>query len=411
MASGADSSSSSMVPDQENNEPLATGLSYQEADGAVEVSPTILQSIKRPYVCNICSKGYVRVQNLIFHLKVHNLHYPIKSTYPGVTKRVYLCPVTTCNRHKREFALCDFGGLRKHYLRKHSTEKKYKCNKCSKEYAVKIDFKAHLKVCGVKRYVSDCGAWCSSLYDVNVHQESYVEQEHASAAQDPPALNIGNSSINATFNNNTLICLNASDLTHNFAFQNPSAYYPSFAPYHQSQFYTSGADNWSPVTDPFTGLNLETVIPDYSFTSTTQQNQHELQEGSNFGLYANQLIDRVSLNDAEGDFESFMSDGGNIYGNGNGSNLDSSSVMLTPDVHNVSVIEMLNPVSGVGPSTFNQRFGPTNDQGGYYFHGDEGGKFDHGGGMETVKLETSTEATKVLAPYEQHLNQFRGFWF
>jgi NAD-dependent SIR2 family protein deacetylase len=47
-------------------------------------------------------------------------------------------------------------GIKKHYSRKHG-EKKWKCDRCSKKYAVQSDWKAHTKICGTKEYRCDCG--------------------------------------------------------------------------------------------------------------------------------------------------------------------------------------------------------------------------------------------------------------
>ncbi|KAI3809529.1 hypothetical protein L1987_25506 [Smallanthus sonchifolius] len=47
-------------------------------------------------------------------------------------------------------------GVKKHFSRKHG-EKKWKCEKCSKKYAVQSDWKAHSKICGTREYRCDCG--------------------------------------------------------------------------------------------------------------------------------------------------------------------------------------------------------------------------------------------------------------
>ncbi|KAH9300772.1 hypothetical protein KI387_012355, partial [Taxus chinensis] len=50
----------------------------------------------------------------------------------------------------------DLTGVKKHFCRKHG-EKKWKCDKCSKRYAVQSDWKAHSKTCGTREYRCDCG--------------------------------------------------------------------------------------------------------------------------------------------------------------------------------------------------------------------------------------------------------------
>ncbi|KAJ9546920.1 hypothetical protein OSB04_019463 [Centaurea solstitialis] len=70
--------------------------------------------------------------------------------------RFILCPEPSCVHHDPSRALGDLTGIKKHYSRKHG-EKKYKCEKCSKKYAVQSDWKAHSKTCGTREYRCDCG--------------------------------------------------------------------------------------------------------------------------------------------------------------------------------------------------------------------------------------------------------------
>ena len=73
------------------------------------------------------------------------------------TKRVYICPERACLHHDPAHALGDLVGIKKHYRRKHCTEKQWKCDRCSKSYAVQSDYKAHLKTCGTRGHCCDCG--------------------------------------------------------------------------------------------------------------------------------------------------------------------------------------------------------------------------------------------------------------
>lgn len=75
----------------------------------------------------------------------------------GTLKRVYVCPERSCLHHDPSHALGDLVGIKKHYRRKHCTEKQWKCDKCSKGYAVQSDYKAHLKTCGTRGHCCDCG--------------------------------------------------------------------------------------------------------------------------------------------------------------------------------------------------------------------------------------------------------------
>lgn len=109
------------------------------------------------FVCEICNKGFQRDQNLQLHRRGHNLPWKLRQrTSAEIRKRVYICPVTTCVHHNPSRALGDLTGIKKHYCRKHG-EKKWKCDKCSKKYAVQSDWKAHVKTCGTKEYKCDCG--------------------------------------------------------------------------------------------------------------------------------------------------------------------------------------------------------------------------------------------------------------
>jgi len=109
------------------------------------------------FVCEICNKGFQRDQNLQHHRRGHNLPWKLKQrNNKEVRKRAYVCPEPSCVHHHPSRALGDLTGIKKHYCRKHG-EKKWKCDKCSKIYAVQSDWKAHSKTCGTREYRCDCG--------------------------------------------------------------------------------------------------------------------------------------------------------------------------------------------------------------------------------------------------------------
>ncbi|KAM1133315.1 zinc finger protein GAI-ASSOCIATED FACTOR 1-like [Malus sylvestris] len=131
------------------------GMPDPEAD-VIALSPTTLLATNR-FVCEICSKGFQRDQNLQLHRRGHNLPWKLKQrTSKEVRKRVYVCPETSCVHHNPTRALGDLTGIKKHFCRKHG-EKKWKCERCSKKYAVQSDWKAHMKTCGTREYRCDCG--------------------------------------------------------------------------------------------------------------------------------------------------------------------------------------------------------------------------------------------------------------
>ncbi|XP_047327692.1 protein indeterminate-domain 7-like [Impatiens glandulifera] len=123
----------------------------------IALSPKTLLATNR-FVCEICNKGFQRDQNLQLHRRGHNLPWKLKQRSNGRenSKRVYVCPETSCVHHHPSRALGDLTGIKKHYCRKHG-EKKWKCEKCSKIYAVQSDWKAHSKTCGTREYRCDCG--------------------------------------------------------------------------------------------------------------------------------------------------------------------------------------------------------------------------------------------------------------
>ncbi|KAK9048267.1 hypothetical protein SSX86_032770 [Deinandra increscens subsp. villosa] len=122
----------------------------------IALSPKTLMATNR-FTCEICGKGFQRDQNLQLHRRGHNLPWKLKQrTSKEVRKRVYVCPEKSCVHNHPSRALGDLTGIKKHFCRKHG-EKKWKCAKCSKCYAVQSDWKAHSKTCGTREYKCDCG--------------------------------------------------------------------------------------------------------------------------------------------------------------------------------------------------------------------------------------------------------------
>ncbi|BFG35991.1 hypothetical protein CerSpe_222660 [Prunus speciosa] len=172
----------------------------------VALSPTTLMATNR-FVCEICNKGFQRDQNLQLHRRGHNLPWKLKQRLnKEVKKKVYICPEKSCVHHDPSRALGDLTGIKKHFSRKHG-EKKWKCDKCSKKYAVQSDWKAHSKTCGTREYKCDCGtlfsrkdsfithrAFCDALTEESARLTSSV----AGAATN---LNFGNE----TMLNNTMM--------------------------------------------------------------------------------------------------------------------------------------------------------------------------------------------------------------
>ncbi|KAF0914254.1 hypothetical protein E2562_027818 [Oryza meyeriana var. granulata] len=156
----------------------------------IALSPKTLLATNR-FVCEICNKGFQRDQNLQLHRRGHNLPWKLRQrSGKEVRKRVYVCPEPSCVHHDPSRALGDLTGIKKHFCRKHG-EKKWKCEKCSKKYAVQSDWKAHTKTCGSREYRCDCGTLFSRRDSFITHRafcDALAEESaKARAAAPPPA--------------------------------------------------------------------------------------------------------------------------------------------------------------------------------------------------------------------------------
>ncbi|KZV35156.1 zinc finger protein JACKDAW-like [Dorcoceras hygrometricum] len=169
---------------------------YSDPDAEViALSPKSLMATNR-FICEICNKGFQRDQNLQLHRRGHNLPWKLKQrTNKEVKKKVYICPEKTCVHHDPSRALGDLTGIKKHYSRKHG-EKKWKCEKCSKKYAVQSDWKAHSKICGTREYKCDCGTLFSRKDSFITHRafcDALAEESARFTPVNPPVnLNLRN---------------------------------------------------------------------------------------------------------------------------------------------------------------------------------------------------------------------------
>ncbi|KAG9451840.1 hypothetical protein H6P81_004744 [Aristolochia fimbriata] len=158
----------------------------------IALSPKSLMATNR-FVCEICNKGFQRDQNLQLHRRGHNLPWKLRqrSSKEAIRKRVYVCPEPSCVHHHPSRALGDLTGIKKHFYRKHG-EKKWKCDKCSKKYAVQSDWKAHAKTCGTREYRCDCGTLFSRKDSFVTHRAfcDALAEESARLSSAPPILPI-----------------------------------------------------------------------------------------------------------------------------------------------------------------------------------------------------------------------------
>ncbi|KAG4910774.1 hypothetical protein JHK87_056890 [Glycine soja] len=163
------------------------GTPYPDAE-VIKLSPKTLMATNR-FICEVCNKGFQREQNLQLHRRGHNLPWKLKqkSTTKEPKRKVYLCPEPTCVHHDPSRALGDLTGIKKHYYRKHG-EKKWKCEKCSKKYAVQSDWKAHSKTCGTREYRCDCGTLFSRRDSFITHR-AFCDALAQESARFPSGLN------------------------------------------------------------------------------------------------------------------------------------------------------------------------------------------------------------------------------
>ncbi|KAI3796268.1 hypothetical protein L1987_38935 [Smallanthus sonchifolius] len=153
----------------------------------VSLSPkTLLESDR--YVCEICNQGFQRDQNLQMHRRRHKVPWKLlKRESVEVKKRVFVCPEPSCLHHDPCHALGDLVGIKKHFRRKHSDDKQWVCDKCSKGYAVQSDYKAHLKTCGTRGHSCDCGRVFSRVESFIEHQDvCTVRRVHPDRPNFPP---------------------------------------------------------------------------------------------------------------------------------------------------------------------------------------------------------------------------------
>ncbi|EPS58012.1 hypothetical protein M569_16805, partial [Genlisea aurea] len=153
----------------------------------IALSPKALLATNR-FVCEICNKGFQRDQNLQLHRRGHNLPWKLRQrSSKEVRKRVYVCPESTCVHHDPARALGDLTGIKKHFCRKHG-DKKYKCERCSKKYAVQSDLKAHMKTCGTREYRCDCGTLFSRRDSFITHRSFCDALAQETARSHPPPI-------------------------------------------------------------------------------------------------------------------------------------------------------------------------------------------------------------------------------
>ncbi|KAK9669996.1 hypothetical protein RND81_13G169200 [Saponaria officinalis] len=181
---GGDHADAGPNPPPQKKKRNQPGMPDPEAE-VIALSPKTLMATNR-FVCEICNKGFQRDQNLQLHRRGHNLPWKLRQrSNKEVRKRVYVCPEPSCVHHDPSRALGDLTGIKKHFCRKHG-EKKWKCEKCSKKYAVQSDWKAHSKICGTREYKCDCGTLFSRRDSFITHR-AFCDALAEESARNHPA--------------------------------------------------------------------------------------------------------------------------------------------------------------------------------------------------------------------------------
>lgn len=309
----------------------------------VALSPKTLLATNR-YICEVCHKGFQRDQNLQLHRRGHNLPWKLKQrSSTEAKKKVYVCPEVTCPHHDGSRALGDLTGIKKHYSRKHG-EKKWKCDRCSKKYAVQSDWKAHTKICGTKEYRCDCGtifsrkdsfithrAFCDALAEDNskanhslatmvgnLHGHQHDIFSHGVTAFPTSPTDVMANLSNALITRNTTLFSNQiSPKDSGFPLDGSASSYPYMSmnsPYMSATALLQKAAVMGSKTsqDPISPLLLKSFPS--NVTTPSPRDHMDISSGSQGDSLGNSAANNIGIKAAE-DEGSYMSGRGNILMN------------------------------------------------------------------------------------------------
>ncbi|KAJ4759296.1 indeterminate(ID)-domain 5 [Rhynchospora pubera] len=293
----------------------------------IALSPRTLMATNR-FVCEVCNKGFQREQNLQLHRRGHNLPWKLKQKNPkeAARRKVYLCPEPSCVHHDPSRALGDLTGIKKHFCRKHG-EKKWKCDKCSKRYAVQSDWKAHSKICGTREYRCDCGtlfsrrdsfithrAFCDALAQESARLPSSLSTLGSHLYGNNSSMALGLSQVNSqiaalhdqTHPSTDLLRLGGSRFDHLLPHSNPSAFRPPppSAPFflgtssNQHFHDESQTDSSFLQSKPFHGLMQLPDLQGGNNTATAASSTQAATNLFNLGFYSNNASNASSMHNS-----------------------------------------------------------------------------------------------------------------
>lgn len=293
------------------------------------------------FICEVCNKGFQREQNLQLHRRGHNLPWKLKQkSNKEVKRKVYLCPEPSCVHHDPSRALGDLTGIKKHYSRKHG-EKKYKCEKCSKKYAVQSDWKAHSKTCGTREYRCDCGTLFSRRDSFITHR-AFCDALAQESARHPSALGTMGSHLFGSHLNNSM----------NLGLSQVGSQI--------SQNHQSSTTNMLSLGN----ANFEQVMlpPSQSSLFPQAQQQQMPNSGSPFFLSdPNQGMNQVFDYDQQSQQHGLMANKPNIHGLMQLPDLHSNTTKITPNLFNLGFFSgSSNPNNGLKNSENDSQNNDTN---------------------------------------------------
>lgn len=113
--------------------------------------------IKKPYICDVCGKGFTIKDNLKSHSTLHTDERPFKCE---------LCPNYYKSIYQRN----------RHVKLRHTLERRFKCDQCAKTYKDSTDLRRHRRVhggCEKKFQCPLCGNKYFENKHLNVHLKSH----------------------------------------------------------------------------------------------------------------------------------------------------------------------------------------------------------------------------------------------